>query len=129
VTPSAGLDYFVVTPCRIVDTRQPLHAPALAANTTRNFTVAGLCGVPANAAGVAVVLTAVQPTANGNLRLYPAGATAPLSSSINFSSGQTRANNATAAVGVGGAISVQCDLSLPTGSTHFVLDVYGYFAN
>jgi hypothetical protein len=112
-----------------VDTRQPLNAPALAASTTRNFTVAGLCGVPSNAAGVAVVLTAIQPTADGNLRLYPAGEPAPNSSSINFSIGNTRANNATAAVGVAGAISVQCQMSSPTGSTHFVLDVYGYFAN
>jgi hypothetical protein len=82
-----------------------------------------------NAAAVAVVLTVTEPTAQGNLRLYPSGEAAPLVSAINFVTGQNRANNAVIALGVGGAISVRCQMASPTGSTHFVLDVSGYFAN
>jgi hypothetical protein len=36
--------------------------------------VAGSCGVPIDAAAVAVVLTVTEPTAIGNLLLYPSGA-------------------------------------------------------
>jgi hypothetical protein len=116
-----------VSPCRLVDTRDPPASP-LAANSTRVFPVAGACGIPADARAIAVNATAVNPADLGNLRLYPAGAAAPLASSLNFSAGVTRANNAIVSLGTDGQIAVQCDM--PPGSigqTHFVLDVYGYF--
>jgi hypothetical protein len=47
-----------------------------------------------------------------------------LVSSLNYVAGQTRANNAVAPLGEGGQISVLC---LPSGTTHVVLDVNGYF--
>src|SRR5437773_2175918 len=60
-----------------------------------------------------------------DLRLHPTGGTAPLASAINFRAGIVRANNAIISLGVGGQISVQCDM--PSGGTHFFFDVYGYF--
>jgi hypothetical protein len=36
-----------------------------------------------------------------------------------------RANNAVVPLGSGGELAVQCDM--PSGSTHFVFDAFGYF--
>ncbi len=127
-TPSVGKGFFTVTPCRVADTRNPpgpSGGPALAANTVRAFPVSGLCGIPSSATSVAINLVAVLPSSGGFLRVYPAGAAAPLTSSINFRSGDIRANNAVVALGAGGQISVQCVMN--SGSTDIVFDVSGYF--
>jgi hypothetical protein len=64
----------------------------------------------------------------GNLRVYPAGQPVPLASVLNFAPGRTRANNAIVALGTAGQASVRCDMPPgSTASTHFVLDVVGYF--
>jgi hypothetical protein len=72
-----------------------------------------------------VNLTVTQPTAGGNLRLYPAGQAAPPTSTLNYAAGQTRANNAVVGLGSSGALAVRC--SQVEGTTHAVLDVTGYF--
>ena len=126
-TPS-GTTLYAIAPCRVADTRNPTGpsgGPALIANTVRSFPVAGLCGVPASATAVAINMAVVFPTNDGDLRVYPSGTPAPLASAINFRPGIVRANNAVVAIGVGGQISVQCDM--PSGSTDFFFDVYGYF--
>ena len=127
-TPGSGAGLFAVAPCRLADTRNPdgpSGGPALDANTVRTFPVANLCGIPASATAVAINLAVVLPSNDGDLRLYPAGEAAPLASSINFRGGIVRASNAIIRLGAGGQISVQCDM--PSGGTHFFLDVYGYF--
>jgi uncharacterized repeat protein (TIGR01451 family) len=127
VTTDAGpIGYYVLTPCRVVDTRT--SSSPLAANSTRSFAVSGACAIPADARAVAVILTAVNPGDFGNLRLFPTGQPLPQASAINFTAGITRANNAILPLGVDGRIEVRCDM--PPGSiasTHFVLDVSGYF--
>lgn len=123
--PPASL--FVVMPCRAADTRNPAGlsgGPALSANTVRTFPVAGLCGVPSSATAVAINLAVVAPSSGGDLRVYPAQGLAPLASSINFRAGIARANNAIVKLGASGQISIQCDM--PSGSTNFFFDVYGY---
>jgi hypothetical protein len=120
--------YFAVAPCRVADTRNapgPSGGPALAANTVRTFPVAGICGIPSSATAVAINVAVFLPSNDGDLRVYPAGGTAPLASAINFRADIVRANNAIVPLGTGGQISVQCDM--PSGSTHFFFDVYGYF--
>ena len=117
-----------MSPCRRADTRNPdglSGGPALSADTVRTFPVANLCGIPLSAKAVAINLAVFQPSDVGDLRVYPAGGVAPLASAINFRAGIVRANNAIIALGAGGQISVQCDM--PSGSTHFFFDVYGYF--
>jgi hypothetical protein len=121
-------NYFSVTPCRVLDTRGPAGdygGPALVAGQSRAFTLAGRCGIPASATAVAVNLTVTQPSAQGNLRLYPAGAALPNTSSLNYVSGQTRANNAIVGLGPAGALAIRC--SQGAGTAHVVLDVTGYF--
>jgi hypothetical protein len=87
--------------------------------------VAGACGIPPSARAVAVNLAVFQPSNGGDLRVYPDGEPAPLASSINFRPGTVRANNSIIPLGASGQISVQCDM--PSGSTHFFFDVFGYF--
>ncbi len=117
--------FYAVTPCRVADTRTATNAPALAAGSTRSFTVAGVCGTSPTASAVAVNVTVTGSTAGGHIRLFPKGQSLPGSSAINYSGGQTRANNATVAVGADGALSVFG--GQPAGSVHVILDVSGYF--
>lgn len=127
-TPAAGLGYFRVAPCRLVDTRNPngpLGGPALTAGADRTFTLAGSCGVPASALALAVNVSVTQPTAGGNLTLFAPGTANPGTAAINYRAGQTRANNAVIAVDASGAITVHCSQS--SGSVQLVLDVNGYF--
>jgi hypothetical protein len=119
---------YTVAPCRVVDTRNPLGplgGPALSANTTRTFTVTGACGIPAGAGSIAVNVTATQATSAGNFRLYPAGVLMPGSSSVNYSPGQTRANNGVYALSSAGQITVYCQQT--SGTAHVILDVTGWF--
>ena len=74
-----------------------------------------------------VNVTAVNPGASGNLRLFAHGEEEPLASTLNFSAGRTRANNAIASIGVGLPLSVKCDMLDAAASTHLVMDVFGYF--
>jgi len=126
--PLLAQSFHTVMPCRLVDTRLapgPLGGPALAANTSRAFVVAGECGIPLTAQALSVNLTATEQTAQGHLRLYPGGTTPPNSSSLNYPAGQTRANNAVVTLGALGDVGVQCVQG--TGTAHVVIDVNGYF--
>ena len=121
--------YYTLTPCRVADTRLapgPSGGPALSVNQARNFPAAGLCGIPADAKAVAINLTVVGATDNGNLRAYAAGSPPVSSSVINFAANRTRANNAIVPLGTGGQMAVV--LNLPgAGTAHFLFDVTGYF--
>jgi hypothetical protein len=123
--------FYALAPCRVADTRQtpgPSGGPALGANSARDFPVAGLCNIPADARAVAVNLTTTNQTELGNLRLYPAGEAVPLASAINFSAGQARANNAVVRLGAAGGVGIRCDMAPgSTGQTDVIVDVFGYF--
>lgn len=129
---STGLRYYPVTPCRIVDTRTapdgPLAGPALAASpAARTFTIVPGCGVPAEARVVSANVTVTEGTAAGSLRLFPSDASLPVSTTISFGAGKTRANNAmllVSAAGGAGRVTVRNDAA---GTVHLVLDVNGYF--
>jgi hypothetical protein len=126
--PSGPLRFFTATPCRLVDTRGPAGAgggPALSANATRTFPVAGACAIPSSARAVVLNVTVVAPQVAGNLRLFPAGAPVPGASTINFSAGQVRANSAVVRLSAAGQLAVFAGLG--SGTTHVVLDVSGYF--
>jgi Calx-beta domain len=114
--------YFPVTPCRLADTR--LSFP-LAANTSRNFQVTGLCGLPSTARSVALIVTSTAQTGLGNLRVYPAPGPLPTASILNFSANKARAGNGIVALGQDGQVTVRCDMF--SGQTHVILDVMGYF--
>ena len=121
--------FYTVTPCRIIDTRTPDGAfggPAFAPLSTRTFAIPGNCEVPVDATAVAANLTVTNATGAGHFIVYAAGTPQPSTSTLNFSSRQTRANNAILTLGVSGQITVFC--TLPFGGTaDLVLDVAGYF--
>jgi hypothetical protein len=74
---------------------------------------------------VAANITVVSPNRAGDLRLFPTGGTGN-TSSLNFRAVQTRANNAVVSLDVAGQVSVTCAMGA-AGTTHFLLDVIGYF--
>jgi glucose/arabinose dehydrogenase len=127
--PQLVLDYFPVTPCRLVDTRSPAGprgGPALQANAGRDFDLDGVCGVPTTAKALAVNVTVTGATGSGDLRVWETGLLMPGTSVINFRAARARANNAVVTLSATGSISVYCDMA-SSGSVHFILDVVGYF--
>ncbi|HEX7833828.1 MAG TPA: hypothetical protein VF787_29515, partial [Thermoanaerobaculia bacterium] len=57
---SGPFQYYPLSPCRLVDTRNANSTnggPIFNTNTTRNFTVRGLCGVPTSAKAVSLNVT------------------------------------------------------------------------
>jgi hypothetical protein len=121
--------FYTVAPCRVVDTRRPngpLGGPAMVPMSTRDFTIRGNCGIPATARSVALNVTVTGATSYGDLRIYPSGGPAN-SSTLNWSIGQTRANNAIFALGEpSGSLTVWCVMFAGSGA-HVILDVFGYF--
>ena len=130
-TPTPGpvvAGFYTLTPCRVVDTREdpgPHGGPALQAGTARAFVMVGTCGIPAEADAIAVNITVTQPTAPGFVTIYPLGVALPPTSTINYGAVQTRANNAIVQVGINDSIAAACGQS--SGTTHFIIDVVGYF--
>ncbi len=131
VTPQAasGMSLFKLTPCRLLDTRDTSGAaaafPALAANSTRPFTLSGRCGIPATAKALSVNLTAVSAAVAGNLVVYPGNeVTPPLASSLNFPATRARGNNAVIELALDGSVKV---LNRAGGTVDFILDVNGYY--
>jgi len=122
--PSAPARFFTLAPCRLVDTRagQP---PALTATERRVWTVTGACGVPPTATALALNVTVTQATAAGWVRLTPGNGLAD-TSTLNFSAGQTRANNAVVWLATDGTGSLAATNG-SLGSVHVILDVSGYF--
>jgi ELWxxDGT repeat protein len=129
--PTPPTAFYTVTPCRLVDTRDapaPLGGPALVAWTDRSFVLVLArpeCNIPLTASAVSLNIAVTQPAGAGNLRVLPTGGLMSTVSAINYAAGQTRANNAVVALGYGGAVTVRPSQS--TGTTHFILDVNGYF--
>ncbi|MBV8520376.1 MAG: hypothetical protein JO197_23495 [Acidobacteria bacterium] len=124
--PTTSALLYIVTPCRLIDTRGPAGphgGPAIANLGTRDVAVAGSCGIPADAKAVVANITAVAPATTGFLAFYPTGSTWPGNSTMNYRTGKTRANNATLVLSAAGSVTV-----LNNGSTqNFIVDVTGYY--
>ncbi len=127
------LTFYTIAPCRIIDTRGPdgpLGGPALVGQVDREFSLIGVgsaCAVPAQTRAVSVNVTVTQPQAAGNLRLYPADQPLPLASMVNYSAGQTRANNVIVLLSATTTLKARAVQAAGT-TTHMILDVNGYFA-
>jgi hypothetical protein len=121
--PATSSALYIVTPCRILDTRSPSGAPALASDTTRDIQITGRCGIPAGATAVSANVTAASPTGTGFLALFPTGQSWPGTSSLSYRSGKTRASNSILVLAADGRVTI-----LNSGSTqHVLIDVTGYF--
>jgi hypothetical protein len=118
-----AMDFYTVTPCRIVDTRSPAPGSPLVGGVPRTFAVVLNCGIPLTARAISFNVTATASTSSGNVRLFPGGTPTPTTSNINFSAGQTRANNGIVALGTTGDLGV---LLSSAGTAHVIIDVNGY---
>jgi hypothetical protein len=114
-------------PTRVVDsrtqTRVGSYRSAWGPSQSRDVTVAGLNGVPSDADAVVVNATVTDTTSPSYLTISPSGTTRPLASSMNWTGGQTVANEVVAKVGANGKVSVYN----ANGRADVVLDVVGYF--
>ena len=127
VTGTSGL-FNPITPVRIADTRansgQPDSGTALASKSTTALTVTGSAdGVPSSASAVVLNVTVAGPTAGGFLTVWPAGASQPTASNLNFVAGQVVANRVIVGIGSAG----QVDLYNSFGSTNVIVDVNGWY--
>jgi hypothetical protein len=98
----------------------------LTADTSRAITVDGLGSVPASGVEAAVLnVTAIAPSQNTFLTLYPMGGSLPSTSNVNPNAGEVVANLVEVAVGTGGQVDLFNDL----GTTNVAIDVEGYVSS
>jgi len=71
-------------------------------------------------------VTVVAGTTVGHLVVYPGDRTPPLASTLNFSAGQTRANNAIVGLASNGTGTVAVKNNAAS-AVNVILDVNGYF--
>jgi hypothetical protein len=124
---ASGSLFHPLAPGRILDSRGTAggwNAP-LDAATARPLIARGAGGVGTDATAVIGNLTVTATSADSFLTAYPAGATTPATSNLNFTAGQTIANLGAVKVGTGGQIAFRLD----AGATHVIMDVAGFFAN
>jgi hypothetical protein len=123
VAAAPAASFFLVSPCRVLDTR---GGGAIVGGTTRNLSIFGSCGIPSDATTLVVNVTVVNPTDTGFATFYPGPAfiARPNVSTINFKPGKTLANNARVALGVDGSINI-----FNAGATPLdvLIDISGYF--
>lgn len=123
--PSAGLRFVPVTPCRVVDTRNPngpFGGPFLSGKTSRAFTISNSsCGIPASAQAFSLNYTVVPKLKLAFLTTYPCGQSVPLVSTLN-SDGRIKAGAAITPAGTNGAVCV-----FATDDTELIMDIDGYF--
>ena len=137
----AGLYNPLATPARICDTRagnpSGLTGGAdqcagtanagtrLAASGVLNVTVDGNGGVPATGVSAVVLnVTAVNPSASGDLKVYPEGTTATVATNLNFAAGETLPNRVIVPVSASGQISITSDVA-----TDVLVDVSGWYSS
>lgn len=129
--------YIPTAGCRLADTRLGTdnvgqHSGPLGSAGIYEFQVTGTNGdctgplaIPADATGVALNVTAVAPTTNSNMRVYPANLTqVPLLSNLNVTAGASPTpNKVDVSLSTGGAIKVYNQ----QGNVHIVIDLLGYY--
>jgi len=115
--------YVPVTPTRTYDSRK-LAAGDVCAECAAQDTA--LTSTTNSATAYAITATVIDPSANGNLIIYPAGATTiPTASSINFTDGQNIANSAYAVPSSTGIYLY----NQSSGTMNVAVDEYGYYTN
>lgn len=124
------LQFHTLTPCRILDTRDPSGrrgGPPLHPSGEQRIVVAkGTCGIPATAKALAANITVVNAGSAAHLRLFPGDQGIPATSVINFRVGQTRANNSIIALSSSGTQTFGL-ANFASAPIHAIVDVNGYF--
>ena len=124
-----ALKFFALTPCRLVDTRNPdgpLGGPIMPDGAVRSFplSTATQCGVVPTARAFSLNATVVPTSVLSYLTLWPTGQAQPLVSTLNALDDTIVANAAiVSAPTPNGTVSAYV-----TNRTHLILDTNGYFA-
>nr|MBA3321739.1 hypothetical protein [Pyrinomonadaceae bacterium] len=133
--PAAGGLYYhpLPNPIRLLDTRPGQlacdvpGAPLTGGGTRTEAARVACTGIPASAqviVGNATVVNSVPGATGGFITLYPSGASQPTVSNLNYVAGQVVPNAFTVGLGSGdGAFNI-----FASSSTHFIVDIAGYFA-
>jgi hypothetical protein len=114
-----------VDPARILDTRTPIGVPSagpVGPDSSITVQVAGVGGVPTNATGVVLTLTAAEGTADTFITATPTGQARATTSVLNPGVSKAIANTITIGLGSNGRI----DLYNRFGNVHLIADVTGY---
>jgi len=133
VESTTGDYYLPNTPDRVLDTRKGTGGVtgAVAAGATISLSVpdctsgSGSSKVTATAEAVALNVTAVSPTANGVVTVYPSGTTLPDASNLNYYSGENVPNLVVVGVGSDGEVRFH---NGSTGSVQLVADLEGCYS-
>lgn len=122
-----------ITPCRIIDTRPATHVGPRTAplGPGESYTIAargtqGDCNLPVDAVGLSMNITAVNATAQTNLRVFPTGEALPETSNLNPSPANSRTvNSATTKLSSTG----QFNIANFRGNIDVIIDINGYYAD
>jgi hypothetical protein len=118
---TGGLSFYPVTPCRVLDSRQPANTPPFTGTINVNVSASGC--VSANTAQAYVFnATVVPPAPLGYLTLWPEGSAQPVVSTLNALDGAITSNMAIVPANAN-AISAFAE-----NATYLLLDTAGYFA-
>lgn len=133
-----ALQFVPVTPCRVVDTRNPndgFSGGTLQGNSSRSWSLpsspnlascgSGGVSIPSTVAAYSLNITAVPHVPLNYLTAWPTGLTQPNISTLNSNDGRVKANAAILPAGVAGtneAVSVYV-----TNTSDIILDIDGYF--
>ncbi len=130
---SGPLPFIPITPCRVTDTRagsgfpSGYGPPSMGGGVSRNFTIAGKCGIPSAAAAVSFNFAVWNTTSYGDFKIYPQGAAVSAVSTLNWGpSILMLANAAVVPLGSGGGITV---VNEGSGTVDLFFDVNGYYSS
>jgi hypothetical protein len=122
---SGGLNFYPLSPCRLVDTRNPdgsLGGPIMQADTTRVFPLSQQDSCDLAGQAYSLNITVVPPGVLDFLSTWPTAKAQPAVSTLNAYNGQIVANAAIVPSGTSGSIDV-----FVTNTTNVVIDTNGYF--
>jgi YVTN family beta-propeller protein len=114
-----------IVPCRLLDTRVDRSTIGAAAARVQAVTgVNGDCNIPPDAIAASMNVTIVNPTANSYLTVWPADATQPTASNLNWVAGQAPTPNVVvSALSATGSIGIYNNV----GTVDVIVDVNGYY--
>jgi len=118
---TGGLSLYTLTPCRVLDTRQPPGSPSFSGQFDVNVLGSGCGGTP-QAQAYVFNATVVPPASFGFLTLWPQGTTRPTVATLNALDGAITNNMAIVPTSNTNISAFASD------STHLILDMSGYFA-
>ena len=125
-SPVSGSYFTAVTPVRALDTRNGTGA-ALARvgqGGQVSLQILGANGVPNDATGVVLNVTAVSPNVAGYATVYPNGVSRPEASNLNFVPGDTVPNLVIVGIGSAGKVN----LFNANGTVDLIADIVGYYS-